>query len=122
MVLFIIVVLAAIAFEYINGFHDAANAIATVVSTKVLTPGFFSEKPQFDYLRITLGPPSPITSETTCAVGNKKTLKSDGSPQNKGISLRQRTTFRHSVIRPFESADRELSRSCKKRSSRHCGA
>src|ERR1700682_4076889 len=38
MVLFIIVVLAAIAFEYINGFHDAANAIATVVSTKVLTP------------------------------------------------------------------------------------
>src|ERR1051325_10665887 len=38
MVLFIIVVLAAIAFEYINGFHDAASAIATVVSTKVLTP------------------------------------------------------------------------------------
>src|SRR6188472_4180124 len=38
MVLFIIVVLAAIAFEYINGFHDAANAIATVVSTRVMTP------------------------------------------------------------------------------------
>src|SRR3981189_1520335 len=38
MILFIIVVLAAIAFEYINGFHDAANAIATGVSTKVLTP------------------------------------------------------------------------------------
>ena len=38
MLLFIIVVFAAIAFEYINGFHDAANAIATVVSTKVLTP------------------------------------------------------------------------------------
>jgi PiT family inorganic phosphate transporter len=38
MILFVIVVLAAIAFEYINGFHDAANAIATVVSTKVLTP------------------------------------------------------------------------------------
>jgi len=38
MLLFILVVLAAIAFEYINGFHDAANAIATVVSTKVLTP------------------------------------------------------------------------------------
>src|SRR5207244_1062989 len=32
------VVLAAIIFEYSNGFHDAANAIATVVSTKVLTP------------------------------------------------------------------------------------
>jgi PiT family inorganic phosphate transporter len=38
MALFILVVLAALAFEYINGFHDAANAIATVVSTKVLTP------------------------------------------------------------------------------------
>jgi len=32
------VLVAAIVFEYINGFHDAANAIATVVSTKVLTP------------------------------------------------------------------------------------
>ena len=38
MLLFFLVVLAALAFEYINGFHDAANAIATVVSTKVLTP------------------------------------------------------------------------------------
>jgi PiT family inorganic phosphate transporter len=38
MTLFLLVLLAAIAFEYINGFHDAANAIATVVSTKVLTP------------------------------------------------------------------------------------
>jgi PiT family inorganic phosphate transporter len=36
--LFFCVLIAAIAFEYINGFHDAANAIATVVSTKVLTP------------------------------------------------------------------------------------
>jgi PiT family inorganic phosphate transporter len=38
MIFFFAVVLAAVAFEYINGFHDAANAIATVVSTKVLTP------------------------------------------------------------------------------------
>ncbi|HVU24853.1 MAG TPA: inorganic phosphate transporter [Opitutus sp.] len=38
MTLFLIVLLAAVAFEYINGFHDTANAIATVVSTKVLTP------------------------------------------------------------------------------------
>src|SRR5437764_2980873 len=30
--------LAAVIFEYSNGFHDAANAIATVVSTRVLTP------------------------------------------------------------------------------------
>ena len=26
-------------FDYINGFHDAANSIATVVSTRVLSPG-----------------------------------------------------------------------------------
>jgi PiT family inorganic phosphate transporter len=38
MVLFLCVLLAALVFEYINGFHDAANAIATVVSTKVLSP------------------------------------------------------------------------------------
>lgn len=38
MTLFFIVLVAALGFEYINGFHDAANAIATVVSTKVLTP------------------------------------------------------------------------------------
>src|SRR5580700_8997066 len=29
----------ALLFDYINGFHDAANSIATVVSTRVLTPG-----------------------------------------------------------------------------------
>lgn len=38
MTIFLIVLLTALVFEYINGFHDAANAIATVVSTKVLTP------------------------------------------------------------------------------------
>lgn len=36
--LLIIVIVAALVFEYINGFHDSANAIATVVSTKVLSP------------------------------------------------------------------------------------
>ena len=34
-----IVVLIALAFTYINGFHDTANSIATVVATKVLSPG-----------------------------------------------------------------------------------
>src|SRR5499426_3044298 len=29
----------ALIFDYINGFHDAANSIATIVSTRVLTPG-----------------------------------------------------------------------------------
>jgi len=36
--LVLVVILVALAFEYINGFHDTANSIATVVSTKVLTP------------------------------------------------------------------------------------
>ncbi len=36
--LLLVVLLVVYAFEYINGFHDTANAIATVVSTKVLTP------------------------------------------------------------------------------------
>src|SRR5678809_1560320 len=34
----IILVLLALVFDYINGFHDAANSIATVVSTRVLKP------------------------------------------------------------------------------------
>src|SRR5579885_870280 len=38
MTLFLLVLLTALVFDYINGFHDCANAIATVVSTKVLTP------------------------------------------------------------------------------------
>lgn len=38
MTLLIIVVALALIFDVINGFHDAANSIATVVSTKVLTP------------------------------------------------------------------------------------
>jgi len=37
--LVLLVVLIALAFEYINGFHDTANSIATVVATKVLSPG-----------------------------------------------------------------------------------
>ncbi|MCH8977708.1 MAG: inorganic phosphate transporter [Armatimonadetes bacterium] len=36
--LLILVIVAALAFDYINGFHDTANAIATVVSTRVLSP------------------------------------------------------------------------------------
>lgn len=34
----VIVILVALVFDFINGFHDAANSIATIVSTKVLTP------------------------------------------------------------------------------------
>jgi PiT family inorganic phosphate transporter len=39
LLLVIFIILVALAFDYIDGFHDAANAIATVVSTRVLTPG-----------------------------------------------------------------------------------
>jgi len=35
----ILLVFLALAFDFMNGFHDAANSIATVVSTGVLKPG-----------------------------------------------------------------------------------
>ncbi|RYJ42422.1 inorganic phosphate transporter [Flavobacterium beibuense] len=38
MTLLIIIIFLALIFDYINGFHDAANSIATIVATKVLTP------------------------------------------------------------------------------------
>ena len=38
MTLILFVIVIALVFEYINGFHDTANSIATVVATKVLTP------------------------------------------------------------------------------------
>lgn len=38
MSLLIVIIILALVFDYINGFHDAANSIATIVSTKVLTP------------------------------------------------------------------------------------
>lgn len=36
--LLIVIIILALIFDYINGFHDAANSIATIVATKVLTP------------------------------------------------------------------------------------
>lgn len=38
MTFIITIIILALVFDYINGFHDAANSIATIVSTKVLTP------------------------------------------------------------------------------------
>lgn len=38
MTFLIVVIILALIFDYINGFHDAANSIATIVSTKVLSP------------------------------------------------------------------------------------
>ena len=49
MLIIVAIVVIALVFDYINGFHDAANSIATIVSTRVLTPrqavvwaGFFN--------------------------------------------------------------------------------
>ena len=39
MELLVIIIVLALIFDYINGFHDAANSIATIVSTKVPFPG-----------------------------------------------------------------------------------
>ncbi|MBK9313836.1 MAG: inorganic phosphate transporter [Acidobacteria bacterium] len=39
LILVVIIIIVALIFDYTNGFHDAANSIATVVSTRVLTPG-----------------------------------------------------------------------------------
>ncbi|HZN97770.1 MAG TPA: inorganic phosphate transporter [Gemmatimonadales bacterium] len=39
-ILYVLIIIAvALAFDFINGFHDSANSIATVVSTRVLSPG-----------------------------------------------------------------------------------
>lgn len=38
MILLIIIIVLALIFDFINGFHDAANSIATIVTTKVLSP------------------------------------------------------------------------------------
>ena len=38
MELLVTIIILALIFDYINGFHDAANSIATIVSTRVLTP------------------------------------------------------------------------------------
>src|SRR5579875_1635646 len=47
--LVVLIISIALVFDYVNGFHDAANSVATVVSTRVLTPlqavglaGFFN--------------------------------------------------------------------------------
>ncbi len=37
--LVVVIILVALAFDYVNGFHDSANSIATVVATRVLSPG-----------------------------------------------------------------------------------
>src|SRR5215471_17875877 len=34
----VLIIALALVFDYINGFHDAANSIATIVATRVLTP------------------------------------------------------------------------------------
>lgn len=38
-VILVTIIVTALVFDFVNGFHDAANSIATIVSTRVLTPG-----------------------------------------------------------------------------------
>src|SRR3954453_13819460 len=38
MTLIVFIILVALIFDFLNGFHDAANSIATIVSTRVLSP------------------------------------------------------------------------------------
>jgi PiT family inorganic phosphate transporter len=38
MTVLVAIILVALVFDFLNGFHDAANSIATVVSTRVLSP------------------------------------------------------------------------------------
>ena len=38
----VVIIIVALIFDYVNGFHDAANSIATVVSTRVLSPARLS--------------------------------------------------------------------------------
>ena len=51
--LFLLVLIVAIGlvFDFINGFHDTANAIATSVATRVLAPGTAVPAPVFSTLR-----------------------------------------------------------------------
>src|SRR5579871_2291315 len=39
LLLVVVIISIALVFDFINGFHDAANSVATVVSTRVLSPG-----------------------------------------------------------------------------------
>ena len=58
-------IVVALVFDYINGFHDAANSIATVVSTRVLSPGkavHLGRVLQLRRRRSSSAPPSPRPS------------------------------------------------------------
>ena len=39
LLLLVVILVLGLTFDFINGFHDTANAIATVVATRVLSPG-----------------------------------------------------------------------------------
>ena len=47
MELLIVIIVLSLLFDYINGFHDAANSIATIVSTRVLTPYTYGSSQNF---------------------------------------------------------------------------
>src|ERR1700731_727565 len=68
LVLLVLVVVLALAFDYINGFHDTANAVATVVSTNVLpgrTAVFMAAVFNFVGALISVGVPETIGGDIT---------------------------------------------------------
>src|ERR1700761_9844521 len=56
LIVFVICILAVIGFEFVNGFHDTANAVATVIYTKALKPVYaIPWSGTFNFLGVVLG-------------------------------------------------------------------
>ena len=86
--LVVVVVILALIFDFLNGFHDAANAIATIVITRTLTPGqavMLAGIANFmGYLTITLGMGSAILKTVGKGVVN---IGGFASPQEQLIVI-----------------------------------
>jgi len=61
LILLIVTILVALIFDFLNGFHDAANSIATVVSTRVLSRSwpYYGRRSSILPPRFFSAPPSP---------------------------------------------------------------
>ncbi len=87
----VVIVIAALAFDFINGFHDAANSIATVVSTRVLSPvmavawaaffNFVAGVPIF------LGYTPQVANTMGKGIIHFEMLRGDGSPASQTVVL-----------------------------------
>ena len=101
LVLFIIII--ALIFDFINGFHDAANSIATVVSTRVLTPrfavawaAFFNFVAAFGFgtnVAKTLGTGMIVLDVKQDKLGDKNRVYFRPTPQGKTLQWSCQTDF-----------------------------